>query len=130
MIVRYTDLDGIDERHPDELVRLGQPEVRFAEYKSALPSGSDAEGKELLADVCSFTNASGGDLVYGIEEAGGTPTALTGVSKLARDAEVLSLENIILSSVDPRPPSSDSPGPSSPRAAPPTAGASPALEFH
>ncbi len=130
MILRYTDLDGIAEHHPDELVRLGQPEVRFVEYKNALPSGSDAEGKEPLADVVLFVNVSRGDLVHGIEESGEVPTALMGVPKSARDVEVLSLESIILSGVDPRPPSSDSPGPSSPRAAPPNAGASSALEFH
>ena len=122
MILRYTDLDGIAEHRSDELVRLGQPEVRFVEYKSALPSGADAEGKEPLSNVVSFANASGGDLVHGIEEAGGVPRALTGVPKPARDAEVLSLENIFLSGVDPRPPSSDSPGPSSPPAAPPACG--------
>jgi len=33
-----------------------------------LPSGSDADKKEFQADVTSFANAAGGDLVFGIEE--------------------------------------------------------------
>lgn len=103
LTLRYTNLDDIEERHLDELVRLKVPEIRFVEYKSALPGGSDAQGKEFLADVCSFANAGGGDLVYGMEEMGGAPTALTGVPMPDPDAEVLRLENTILSGIDPRP---------------------------
>jgi hypothetical protein len=43
------------------------------EFKTALDLKTTGQKKEFLADVSSFANASGGDLVYGIEETGGKP---------------------------------------------------------
>lgn len=43
-------------------------EGKTIEYKQSLPGNSDSERKEFLADVSSFANASGGDLIYGIVE--------------------------------------------------------------
>jgi hypothetical protein len=57
---------------PDDLQRLLSnrvPESRSLEYKQSLPGGNDADRKEFLADVSSFGNATGGDLIYGIAEA-------------------------------------------------------------
>ena len=40
------------------------------------PWGSDQEKEEFLADVSSFANTMGGDLIYGIEEENGIPKVL------------------------------------------------------
>ncbi len=51
-------------------------ECKTIEYKQALPSNSESGKKEFLADVSSFANASGGDLIYGVSESKGNRTAL------------------------------------------------------
>jgi predicted HTH transcriptional regulator len=53
-------------------------EDRTIDYKGELPGYSDGDKKEVLADVSSFANTSGGDLVFGIDEAEGLPTQLDG----------------------------------------------------
>lgn len=95
-------LESLSEDDLQALVTAGVPEGRRIEYKRQLPGNSDDEKRELLADVSSFANASGGDLLYGVEEAGGLPTAIIGVSGVDPDAEILRLESIIRTGVDPR----------------------------
>ncbi|MCK5240903.1 ATP-binding protein [bacterium] len=41
-------------------------ESRTIEYKESLPGNSDQDKREFLADISSFANAAGGDLLYGI----------------------------------------------------------------
>jgi predicted HTH transcriptional regulator len=59
--------DRIDKTHIESLVTNEVPEGRTIEYKQALPGGNDVAKKEFLADVSSFANASGGDLLYGVD---------------------------------------------------------------
>jgi predicted HTH transcriptional regulator len=44
------------------------PESPILEYKEALPTRSDGDRKEFLADVSAFANTSGGVIIYGIRE--------------------------------------------------------------
>jgi predicted HTH transcriptional regulator len=46
------------------------------EYKRETYGTNDDQRREFLADVSSFANAAGGDLVIGMTEAKGTPTGL------------------------------------------------------
>lgn len=100
LALRHVNLDEIEESHLNELVELAVPEIRYVDYKRTLPQRSDAA--EFLADVCSFANAGGGDLVYGVEENGGTPTAVRGVQTADPDSDLLSMEQRILSGISPR----------------------------
>ena len=77
-------------------------ESKLIEYKSALPEGGDDEKREFLADVSSFANASGGFIVYGMQEEAGRPTALDGVACDDPDALILRLESIVTTCIDPR----------------------------
>lgn len=99
-MLKNIDVDSIEERHLKAQVDLAVPEVRDVDYKRTLPEKS--ETAELLADVCSFANAGGGDLVYGVAEEGGIPTDLSGVETDDPDAELLRLEQRILSGIAPR----------------------------
>jgi predicted HTH transcriptional regulator len=54
------------EEDLNALVTNGISEGRTIDYKEQLDISQDAEKKELLADIMSFANASGGDLVFGI----------------------------------------------------------------
>ncbi len=82
-------------------------ECKTIEYKQALPGNTDNEKKEFLADVSSFANASGGDLIYGITEdkQTGKPKSLDGLDIENIDQEILRLDNIIRTGIQPRLPS-------------------------
>lgn len=101
MTLRDENLEAIEEMHLMELVSTGVPEGRAIEYKRDLPGRSDSEGKEFLADVCSFANASVGDILYGVEEDGGVAVGVPGVTVANPDAEILRLESVIRSGLDP-----------------------------
>jgi hypothetical protein len=62
-----------------ELVTAQVPEGKTIDYKAGLPGNADSARRDFLADLCSFANASGGYLVYGMEEAEGLPTNLLGL---------------------------------------------------
>lgn len=77
-------------------------EGKTIEYKQQLPSNSDGDRKEFLADVSSFANASGGDLIFGISEENGSPKSIGGVEVENIDEEVRKYENIIRDGIEPR----------------------------
>lgn len=62
------NIDEITEEDLQALIDNSVLESKSIEYKQSLPGNSDSEKKEFLADVSSFANASGGDLIYGIIE--------------------------------------------------------------
>ncbi len=82
-------------------------ESKTIEYKQSLPSNSESDKKEFLADVSSFANASGGDLIFGIiaDKKTGTPKSLEGLIIENIDQEILRLENMIRGGIEPRMPS-------------------------
>ena len=79
-------------------------ERKTIEYKQSLPSNSDADKKEFLADVSSFANASGGYLIFGIieDKKTGVPKLLEGLTIENVDEEILRLESMIRDSIQPR----------------------------
>lgn len=96
----------------EALVANAVGEGRNLEYKQLLPGRTDEEVREFLADVSSFANAVGGDLIYGIREQRdrdqkptGVPDAAEGLVGINTDAEKGRLENIIRDGIDPRIPS-------------------------
>lgn len=95
----------------DDLQRLvvnRVAETRSLEYKQTLPGNADADKKEFLADVSSFANAVGGDLVFGVTElrednrTTGIPESVDGLSAVNQDAETRRLENMLRDGVAPR----------------------------
>jgi hypothetical protein len=95
-------LDTITEEDLLALISNGVSEGRTIEYKRDLPGNSDGDKKEFLADVSSFANTSGGDLVFGMDEAQGLPTQVTGFQSANLDLEMRRLESILASGLDPR----------------------------
>jgi hypothetical protein len=95
-------LEAIEESDLQALVDNQVSEHKTFEYKEALPGNADGDKKEFLADVSSFANASGGDLIYGIKEQSGFPVELSGVELNDVDAEILRLESCIQTSIAPR----------------------------
>lgn len=98
------DIDQIGEIDLQALIDNVVLEGKTIEYKQLLPGNSDSDKKEFLADVSSFANAEGGDLIYGIAENSSTkvPTELKGLDIAVPDKELLRLENIIRDGLSPR----------------------------
>lgn len=95
-------IDDITADHIRALVTNGVREGRTIEYKQSLPGATDSEKKEFLADVSSFANASGGDLVYGMDATEGVPTGAIGLQGATLDQEMLRLEGMIRDAIAPR----------------------------
>lgn len=102
-------VDAIDKADIDSLVANTVVEGRTLDFKLLLPDGTDDKKKEFLADVSSFANAAGGDLIYGVDEERdakgqptGIPSAAPGLAIHNTDAELRRLEGIIRDGIEPR----------------------------
>lgn len=97
-------MDKITEEDLKELIENHVIEKKHLDYKLLLPSNRDADKKEFLADIVSFANTSGGDIIYGIaqDNATGYPIELSGIDLPNKDQEILRLESIIRDGIEPR----------------------------
>jgi len=98
------NIDQITEENLQALIDNSVLEGKTIEYKQSLPSNSDSDKKEFLADVSSFANASGGNLIYGIYEDRntGVPKTLEGLTIENIDREIIRLESMIREGIEPR----------------------------
>jgi hypothetical protein len=95
-------LNAITDEDLQALITNGVAEGRTIDYKRDLPGNSDGDKKEFLADVSSFANTGGGDLVFGMGEVGGLPTQITGTGAADLDLAVRRLDSIIAAGLSPR----------------------------
>jgi hypothetical protein len=105
MIERTMIHKRLSETTEDDLLALinnGVSEGRTIDYKRDLPGGSDSDKKEFLADVSSFANTSGGDIVFGMAEENGLPTAIVGIQATDVDFQIRRLDSILAAGVSPR----------------------------
>jgi hypothetical protein len=93
--------DKITEADLNNLISTGVPESPTIDYKRDTYGNSENDKREFLADVSSFANTIGGDIVIGIDEASGLPTEVKPLTGDI-DAEVRRLESIALSGIEPR----------------------------
>ena len=100
MIAREFDAIGISDL--EALVTNQVAERRTLEFKRDLPTGAERSRKEFLADVTSFANAQGGDLLFGVDAPRGIATGITGLVVENSDQELLRWEDILLAGVEPR----------------------------
>lgn len=103
------NIGEVTAEHVAALVDAKVTERRTLEYKERLPGGSDQDKKEFLADVCSFANLVGGDIMYGIRDERdgdgkptGTPESVVGLAGFNLSAERERLESIIRNGIQPR----------------------------
>jgi hypothetical protein len=104
--------DIVGKADIDNLVSEGRPERRAMEYKQTLPNlALEQDYIEFLADVCSFANASGGDILYGVvdqrdatNKPTGIPDSSPGVNVANPDCVILQLEQTARSKIDPKMP--------------------------
>lgn len=101
-------IDKIETADILALVSNSDEERRTMDFKRELPGDSDKDKHELRADVTSFANSGGGDLIFGVEESSGVATAVVGLAGIDADAEIRRIEAIIQSGIDPRVPGFES----------------------
>jgi hypothetical protein len=94
-------LDAIRERDLLRLFEAGAAVSVYIDYKQRTFGGSEGEHAEFLADVSSFANTAGGDIVVGMAEAKGVPHAFVPFAGDA-DKETRRLEEIARSGLEPR----------------------------
>jgi hypothetical protein len=96
-------IDEINEKDLQSLIENSVLERKTLEYKQILPGTTDSDKKEFLSDITSFTNASGGDVIFGItENTDHIPIDLSGIETTDPDAEIRRLEGIIRDAIQPR----------------------------
>lgn len=95
-------LENISKKDIQYLVENNVMERKGLDYKAKLPGGNDSARKEFLADVSSFANTVGGDLVFGISEKGGALQVDMGVSTSNPDQEIARMENMLRDGISPR----------------------------
>jgi predicted HTH transcriptional regulator len=101
MTLRHLALDQIDEAQLQRLIDGQASETRDIEYKRDSYGNADRDHGEYLADVSSFANTVGGDIVIGVSADAGIPTGFSPLT-IDLDAEILRLENIARSGLQPR----------------------------
>lgn len=92
--IDHADLAGLIANRVAERASL--------EFKRDLPGNAERARKEFLADISSFANAQGGDIIYGVEEHQGVAARLVGIESDNHDAVILRLEDQILAGIEPR----------------------------
>lgn len=101
MPLRHKQLRAIEESDLQALIGREQERITI-DYKQALPDQAPSSTKKLLANVSSFANAAGGDLIFGMKEENGIPTELCGIQDINPDAEVQRLETTVQDGIAPR----------------------------
>ena len=78
-------------------------ESRFLDYKQELHIDTDGDKKEFLADISSFANSAGGDIILGVEEdnTDKIPTSMCGIPYENDDKLIRKIEDLIRQSIQP-----------------------------
>lgn len=96
------NLNDAQDEHVRSLISEGVAEGVHLDFKRELPRLDAAGRHELLADVSAFANASGGDLVYGVDEDGeGKATEVVPIAGNS-DEEARRLLDSIFNGIEPR----------------------------
>jgi hypothetical protein len=104
----HISFDALDQTRIESLVSNDVRENLTLEYKEMMVAGGRDERKELLADVTSFANAAGGDIIFGISEkrengkTTGLPEKAVGLAALNADFAIRQLESMIADGIEPR----------------------------
>jgi Schlafen, AlbA_2 len=93
--------DKIREEDLYALISTGVPESPSIDYKRDTYGNAEGDKREFLADISAFANTMGGDIVIGMDESNGLPTAITPINGDV-DAEVRRLGSIALTGIEPR----------------------------
>lgn len=101
------ELDNITLEDIQDLKDNYVPEGKTIDYKETISISSDSDRKEFLFDVCSFANASGGDLIFGIKQnvESSCPEEILGIEIPNIDKLKLQIDSMLRDNISPRLPS-------------------------
>jgi len=95
---------SIDKVNEQDLINLrtnSVQESKIIEYKKLLNINTKEDKMEFLADISSFSNTNGGDLLIGISEKKGIPDSIDGIDIDNPDKEINKLESLIRDGIEP-----------------------------
>jgi Putative DNA-binding domain len=101
MALMHLPLEQVQRHHLQSLIDRKAADTLTIEYKRETYGGNDDARAEFLADVSSFANTSGGDLVIGIDAKEGIPVKLTPFIGNV-DAELRRLDQMAQNGLEPR----------------------------
>jgi hypothetical protein len=101
MALQHIPLERIDEAQLKRLITGRASETRDIEYKRDVYGNADKDRAEFLADISSFANTAGGDLVIGMVASNGIPTGFAPIMSDV-DPEILRLEELARTGLQPR----------------------------
>lgn len=84
------------------LMDSGVPEGTLIDYKEVLELNDKTSKKEFAADVTSFANTEGGDLIIGVQEEEGIISSINGFEVDNPDEFLQKIENLLRDIVQPR----------------------------
>ncbi|MBL7851672.1 MAG: ATP-binding protein [Cyclobacteriaceae bacterium] len=102
--MREKSINNITEVDIQNLILNKVIENKVLEYKRDLNISKDSDKKEFLADVTSFANAGGGDILIGVssDNTTGEPQKLVGIATTNIDYELQKIDQVILSGIRPK----------------------------
>jgi len=95
------ELKDVTEADLQRLIDTPVMEGDRIEYKGLLSLGTDDAKKKFLASIASFANASGGDLIYGMEADNGCPVTLKALANFNSDANGIRIRDLIRTGIAP-----------------------------
>jgi Schlafen, AlbA_2 len=104
MALLHIPLATIDEVALQNLIRARVTESRSIDYKRETYGNARDDYAEFLADISSFANTAGGDVVIGVAATDGIPTAIVPFEGSV-DSEILRLDEVARGGLQPRLPS-------------------------
>lgn len=98
------NLQDVTEADLQQLIDNSVQEGKTLEYKQTLELKRDSDKKEFLADVSSFANAVGGDIIIGIacNKTTREPEKIEGLQLTNTDSEIQKIENVIRDGIEER----------------------------
>ncbi len=96
-------IDKLNIEDIQSLIDNSVCENKKLEYKKELNILTDSDKKEFLADISSFANANGGDIIFGVEEDDNEkiPSKILGIKFENEDVLIRKLEDFIRQSIEP-----------------------------
>lgn len=96
-------IESININDIQSLVENSVCENKSLDYKRELHIDTDADKREFLADISSFANSNGGEIIFGIEEDSieKIPTKIVGIPYENDDILIRKLEDFIRQSIQP-----------------------------
>lgn len=94
-------LDTTNEQNLLDLIKAEVHEGKSIEYKREIAIATSDQKRKFIRSIASFANASGGELVFGMDAENGKPTTIKALPDFEPDRDVRILRDIIRAHIEP-----------------------------